>query len=284
MRRGGLILEHDWKSWEIDKLFTSYSDKDKPVGLSSLAKELRRNKANVCRKARSLGLTNQRRRKVEERKPTKRFATVEELMAYRSKAAKERIAKFGHPRGYLGRKHSEDAKRKISEASRKKWRDPKSKLNSVEMAQMRSDAMIKRIAAGNMRSGYSRTRGGKRDDLGGVYFRSSWEANYARYLRFLVQKGEIKSWKFEAKTFVFEEIKRGTRAYTPDFLIETNEGSFEWHEVKGWMDDKSKIRISRFRKYFPSEKLVIVDATWFKAANRSIGKLIAGWESGTVHV
>ena len=32
---------------------------------------------------------------------------------------------------------------------------------------------------------YSRSKSGRRDDLGGLFVRSSWEANYARYLNFL---------------------------------------------------------------------------------------------------
>jgi hypothetical protein len=36
------------------------------------------------------------------------------------------------------------------------------------------------------------------------------------------------------------------------------DGSHEWHEVKGWMDTKSKTRQKRFSKYFPDEKVRIV--------------------------
>ena len=33
--------------------------------------------------------------------------------------------------------------------------------------------------------------GGKREDLGGLYVRSAWEANYCRYLSWLIEQGEI---------------------------------------------------------------------------------------------
>lgn len=133
-----------------------------------------------------------------------------------------------------------------------------------------------------MRAGYSRSRGGKRDDLGGIYFRSAWEANYARYLNYLKGRGEIAGWQFEPKTFTFDAIKRGTRAYTPDFLVHLTGGGHEWHEVKGWMDAKSKTRIARFARYYPSEKLVVVDAAWFRSANKTLSAIVPGWERGTV--
>lgn len=284
MRNGGLVRAHDWKREELEKLITTYADKNKPVALTRLAQVLGRNKANVCRKARELGLTNLKRAKVLQRKNAKIYSTIEELRAAQSRNAKARIEKYGHPRGSLGMRHSEKTKLLLAKKSRDMWSDPLSKLNSPEMAQMRSDLMVKRIASGQMRCGYSRTRGGKRSDLGDVYFRSAWEANYARYLNFLVDRGELRGWMFEPKTFVFEAIKRGVRAYTPDFRVERNDGAIEWHEVKGWMDSKSKTRISRFKKYFPNEVLIIIDGKWFKSANRSIAPLIIGWEGGTVHV
>lgn len=53
-------------------------------------------------------------------------------------------------------------------------------------------------------------KGGKRSDLG-IYVRSKWEANFARYLKWMVEKEEIKSWRYEPMSFEFRGIKRGTR-------------------------------------------------------------------------
>lgn len=181
-------------------------------------------------------------------------------------------------------KHTEETRAVLSERSKAMWRNPESKINSQESAQKRSDLMLRRIVDGKMNAGgYSRTRGGKRDDLGGLYFRSAWEANYARYLNFLVSKGEIAGWAFEPKTFEFEKIKRGTRAYTPDFRVDLVGGGHEWHEVKGWMDDKSKTRLARFARYFPAEKLIVIDQSWFKSASKTIARMLPNWEGGTVH-
>lgn len=110
------------------------------------------------------------------------------------------------------------------------------------------------------------------------YYRSKWEANYARYLEYLKKQKAIKDWKHEPKTFWFENIKRGTRSYLPDFQVFRNDGAHYWVEVKGHMDQKSKTKISRFRKYYPEETLVVIDSCWFKENNSKMKLVCRGWE------
>ena len=126
----------------------------------------------------------------------------------------------------------------------------------------------------------NRGKGGKRADLGGLYVRSAWEANYARYLTWLVAQGVIKTWEYEPDTFWFLRIKRGTRSYTPDFKIHNNDGTVEYHEVKGWMSPKSKTQLKRMARYHPDVKVVIVDADAYRAIARTAKKLIPHWEIG----
>ena len=74
--------------------------------------------------------------------------------------------------------------------------------------------------------------------------RSNWEANFAR----ICNVYEI-DFEFEPKIFTFP-VKRGTKGYTPDFYFEKTE---DWIELKGYLDDKSKIKIKRFKRYYPEE-------------------------------
>lgn len=112
---------------------------------------------------------------------------------------------------------------------------------------------------------YSRVKRGDYDINGvSIYFRSMWEANYALYLNYLIKKKEIKSWSFEPETFWFEKIRRGVRSYTPDFKVINNDNSVVFHEVKGWMDAKSKTKIKRMAKYYPEIKLIIVDGKSYR--------------------
>ena len=115
--------------------------------------------------------------------------------------------------------------------------------------------------------------------IGGVtkYFRSRWEANYARVLEYLKANGKIKKWEHEPEIFWFHGIKRGVVSYTPDFRVTMPDNSIEYHEVKGWMDDRSKTKIKRMAKYHPKVKLLIVDGSFFKSA-RELSRMFPGWE------
>ena len=123
-----------------------------------------------------------------------------------------------------------------------------------------------------------RSRSGRREDLDGLYVRSSWEANYARYSNWLIEQDEITSWEYEPDTFEFEAIKRGTRFYTPDFKIVNNDGSVEYHEIKGWMDPKSRTKLKRMAKYHPNIKVVLIDSGGYHAIARQIKNFIPRWE------
>lgn len=117
-------------------------------------------------------------------------------------------------------------------------------------------------------------------EIGGVrkYYRSRWEANYARYLDSLKIKGDVVKWEHEPETFWFEGIKRGCMSYLPDFKIEFANGRIEYHEVKGWMDDRSITKIKRMAKYHPKVKLVVIDAKAYKKLEKEVKKNIADWE------
>ena len=96
------------------------------------------------------------------------------------------------------------------------------------------------------------------------YCRSSWELRFAKHLQHLKECNVIQDWDYEPETFWFDEIKRGTRSYKPDFKVTETSGAYYWVEVKGYMDAKSVTKIRRFKKYFPNERLVIIDEKWFK--------------------
>lgn len=132
---------------------------------------------------------------------------------------------------------------------------------------------------GILKNGYSRGKQGKREDLDNIFFRSSWEANYARYLNFLKSKEIIYKWQFEPDTFWFEKIKRGVRSYLPDFKIwDTSTSDPYYVEVKGWMDDKSKTKLKRMKKYYPEIRIDIVTSKEYNEIKKKISSLLVLWE------
>jgi len=125
---------------------------------------------------------------------------------------------------------------------------------------------------------HGNAKGGTRADLG-IYVRSSWEANYARYLKFLVDKKQILDWEYEPDTFEFVGIKRGARFYTPDFKIFELDGSHVYHEVKGYMDQKSKTKLKRMAKYHPDETVIVIDGSVMKDIAKKLSAAIPHWET-----
>jgi uncharacterized protein DUF1064 len=117
-------------------------------------------------------------------------------------------------------------------------------------------------------------------DIGGkrMYFRSKWEANYARYLEYMKNQGWILEWEHEPKTFWFNGIKRGVVSYLPDFRVLRPNGTHYWVEVKGFMDQRSKTKLARFKRYFPNEEMLLIDKSWFQQNNVSMRILIKEWE------
>ena len=201
--------------------------------LDELAKVLGVHKTNLCRKARSMGLTVQGRKLTEESKKKVGLRI------------KEWLSKNEHPRGFLKGKHSAKSKEIMSEMSIAYHENC-----TIDELNHRIDKMLEtRRSNGNWTptmagsAMYSRAKSGKRKDLDNTFFRSRTEANYARYLKYIKQ-----DYLYEPKTFWFEGIKRGTRAYIPDFYLPDKD---EWHEFKGWLDQKSITKMKRMKKYHP---------------------------------
>jgi hypothetical protein len=111
---------------------------------------------------------------------------------------------------------------------------------------------------------FSRCRGGIRNDLN-TYFRSSWEANYARYLNYINL-----SWEYEPTTF---DLGEGY-TYTPDFKL--NDGSYI--ELKGWLTEQGKIKLERFKKIYPYVKLVLISQTDYRSLYKEYRDIIPNWE------
>ena len=232
--------------------------------LQKLADQMGRTKQFLCRKADKLGLTDLYRKK----------------SAINGYNPPNKIWKGNHPKGMKGKKHTIETIEKIKIISKENARiinlDPDKRYEITKK-------MIKtKTEKGNLVLPRQKTswKGGWRE-IGGKrkYFRSRWEANYARYLEFLKCNNQIKEWNHEPKVFWFEGIKRGCVSYLPDYGVELNDGTIEYHEVKGWMDDRSKTKIKRMGIYFPKTILKIIDGKWFKNfISNNNHKLIKDWE------
>lgn len=152
----------------------------------------------------------------------------------------------------------------------------KGRVNSVETRQKISEHHKGKMPKNRMRPGMF---GNIRRDWyvinnKRIFFRSKWEVNYALYLNFLIEQNQIKSWEYEKDVFIFEKIKFGTRSYRPDFKIINNDGTIEYHEIKGWMNSKSKTKLNRMRIYYPDIKLILIDSDTYRDIVKKVGKML----------
>lgn len=204
-------------------------------------------------------------------------ARTQEQRDATSERMKQWLKENGHPRGALGMKHSDETKRIIGEKS-KAWSES---LTDKERGAITLKMLHTKVALGNsVQPRLGATWKAAWREIGGQrkFYRSRWEANYARYLEMLRVTGHIKSWAHEPKTFWFDGIKRGCVSYLPDFHVVENNGSEAYHEVKGWMDDRSKTKIRRMAKYHPDVKLIVIAAKEYRELDRKLSGVIDGWE------
>lgn len=266
-----------WTADELSALRSAYATNDNGfVSLDELAAALGRTRAAVALKASRLGLGDATRPKCLQRKDRRKFKGDEAaLKSDMSARAKRMIAENGHPRGMAGKKHSPETLARLSKVSSDRWAQKPTAARQEWCDNLaKAQAGAPKVARGTWVAGW-REIGGKRN-----YYRSRWEANYARYLEWLKQRGDIADWQHEPETFWFEAIKRGVRSYKPDFRVWEVGGQSSLHEVKGWMDARSKTTLKRMAKYHPSETIIIVREKQYNEIARKIGPMIADWESG----
>jgi len=268
-----------WAPQEIETLKQYYMETPYNVfNLQELSKSMGRSEDALTLKAGKLGITNSHRKasimsKQNESASQRVWSRTPEARQKRSLVSRHFLKNNPHPRGFTGHKHSESAKAVLRSKIMRRWQDPLDPFNSRAYRQYLSDRFT-----GVHKGGYSRSAGKRRPDLDSRYFRSKWEANVARYLTYLLQLKEIKAWEYEPDTFYFEAIKRGTRSYTPDFKIFENSGRIYYLEVKGWMDDRSKVKLSRMRKYYPNIEIDLMDETRYRNLAKQLKPLIPNWE------
>lgn len=120
-------------------------------------------------------------------------------------------------------------------------------------------------------------RYGYRPDMPKSFFRSAWEANWARYLDLLKSQKIVKKWEHEPRAFDVN-IEGGIRGYLPDFRVTYTNGLVEYHEVKGYMDQRSINKISGFKIGYPELILKVIDSRVYRQVEKIISNQIMFWE------
>ena len=89
------------------------------------------------------------------------------------------------------------------------------------------------------------------------HVRSGLERDWAAYLQFLWESGEILLAEYEPHTFTFAGEVGGATKYTPDFRITTHQEQY-WQECKGHHDGPTNTKLKRMAKHYPDEIIELV--------------------------
>lgn len=138
----------------------------------------------------------------------------------------------------------------------------------------RNRAISKSNKGKTKKGGYSRCRGGFRDDLG-HYVRSGWEADVCRI--FLHHN---MPYDYEAYTVRLKDGKDDLY-WSIDFVDPTHFLSEGLIEVKGWWDEKSKKKKRLLRKQRPElyNSITFIEFKQMKEFIKKYSSVIDNWES-----
>lgn len=277
-KHGKQLNREFWSEHDIYILKEAYS-KACGVDVDVLAKTLGKTYASVALKASRLGISSERGKQIRTpkhiasySKAQKKLAQNPEIILKRARATSEAFKRNGHPKGMLGKHHSQKAKDSISRFHLGKKLPRKQVLKAMKTRIKRFGSLCPNKQRGTWKAEWV--------EINGVRFfaRSKWEANYAHYLEWLRLKGIIAKWEHEPETFWFDKIKRGVVSYLPDFRVTMLNGNIEYHEVKGWMDSKSKTKIKRMKIYHPKIHLEVIDSKRYKALERQVKSIVPNWK------
>lgn len=256
LKKLGVVDKDRWTKQQLNILRQSYSDNpSNTLHINQLVNIIGKPKTSISGKAKRMGLTTNRYRK---RDKIMRLAI--------SKRQKEWHKTHEHPNKAEMQIRVCPACGMFFEAipsDNRKYCSTKCSYNRTQVYGHQGYAKI-----------------GIRADLNNQYFRSRWEANYARYLNYLISIGEpILKWEYEPERFNFSKVRTKPYYYTPDFCIIFTDNHREYHEIKGWDYGNGQKARRRFRKYFPQHRLILRNKVWYSSLfKKGVDKVIPNWE------
>jgi len=252
-----------WSKDEEEMLKKEYENK---TDIKIIAKKMGKTPASIKAKAHDMNITDKSKYYTQEQInfiiKNKDLLTYKDLSKFLGKSEANicrKMKELGITKKKIKSKYWENITPKQKEARKLKQRETKIKNGTLNPMRFQKNP-------------YSRAKSGKREDLNNTYFRSAWEANIARYYNYIGIK-----WEYEPKTFIFENIKRGSVSYTPDFYLPEED---KWIEIKGYMDSKSKTKLKRFARQYPEEykKLELIQQKEYNEIKRKMSGFIKNWE------
>ena len=148
-------------------------------------------------------------------------------------------------------------------------------MEHPELHQERNDNISKSKKGKPLKGGYSRCKGGYRQDIG-HYVRSGWEADICRIFNHLGAEYDYESFSIQL------DDKGVPVTWVIDFVdhdkILSHSGLIE---VKGWWDPKSKNKVKLLKKQRPAtyNKVTFIGVKEMRQLIRKYSSIIPNWES-----
>lgn len=126
---------------------------------------------------------------------------------------------------------------------------------------------------------YKNLRAGHYSIAGKTYhFRSGFEHRWGCVLQLCMRfpqlaqailQYEVTSWQYEPETLPFDNPqlydakhlaprRRGILQYKPDFKVTRPDGTFIYHETKGYMAGPDATKLRQFHRYYPGRHVLVV--------------------------
>lgn len=159
--------------------------------------------------------------------------------------------------------NSKAKKKLFAEGKLKNWMKGLTKETDARVA-----AAAKNMSAGKIGHACTNPTGkgkcGIRVDLN-QFFRSRYEANFARILNYLGIE-----WEYEVFRFKFNDC-----SYLPDFYLP----QFDiWIEAKGWLNSEGRTKLYRMAEFYPNEVIKILDGEAYRKISKIYSEIIPSWE------
>lgn len=110
---------------------------------------------------------------------------------------------------------------------------------------------------------------------------SNYEYDYALYLDWLYDNEKISGWVRNTTQFGFSkpvEVRgRMVNSHRPDFIVFGKDGTYEIHEVKGWMNERSEVVIGQFKADYPQLHYKVIEKQEILKIQKVLGKKLLGW-------
>lgn len=187
------------------------------------------------------------------------------------------IAGLGRTPWNKGLTKNDDLRLKIMSEKTRAWN---TEFFTQERRAQVSQTLKKKYADG---MAIPHTKAKMREDLG-QYFRSSWEANYARILNY-----EKQQWTYEKDQFpLFDEYREIISVYIPDFFvsdkfieIKGHAKSFDNWECNCRRCERDKMKMTLFAEQYPEKQLELIGKAEWREMCKKYASKILNWEKSS---